>query len=228
MPFDPEPVEASASISSAVERRAATLPGRRTVKKEWQAAWLVKALQCIDLTTLSGDDTEGRVERLCAKARKPLRERPPGGARPRRPAHHGRRGLRLSPLRRDGEGGAGRQRHSGRRRLDRLSRRPRAASRRDRARSRRRSPTAPTRSTSSSPASMCSRGDWQALYDEVRAFKAACGAGAYEDDPRHRRPEDAPQRRHAPRGGDDGRRPTSSRPRPARKASTPRCPWRSS
>ncbi|WP_421725791.1 deoxyribose-phosphate aldolase [Bauldia sp.] len=58
---------------SAVERRAATLPTRRTVKKEWQAAWLVKALQCIDLTTLSGDDTKGRVERLCAKARQPLR-----------------------------------------------------------------------------------------------------------------------------------------------------------
>ncbi len=59
---------------SAVERRTATLPGRRTVKKEWQAAWLVKALQCIDLTTLSGDDTEGRVQRLCAKARRPLKE----------------------------------------------------------------------------------------------------------------------------------------------------------
>ncbi|MCP4384815.1 MAG: deoxyribose-phosphate aldolase [Hyphomicrobiales bacterium] len=58
---------------SAVERRAATLPTRRTVKKEWQAAWLVKAIQCIDLTTLSGDDTRGRVERLCAKARQPLR-----------------------------------------------------------------------------------------------------------------------------------------------------------
>ena len=58
---------------SAVERRAATLPTRRTVKKEWQAAWLVKALECIDLTTLSGDDTEGRVRRLCAKARHPLR-----------------------------------------------------------------------------------------------------------------------------------------------------------
>jgi deoxyribose-phosphate aldolase len=59
---------------SAVERRAATLPGRRTVKKDWQAAWLVKALQCIDLTTLNSDDTAGRVRRLCAKARRPLRE----------------------------------------------------------------------------------------------------------------------------------------------------------
>ncbi len=59
---------------SAAERRIASLPGRRTVKKEWQAAWLVKALQLIDLTTLSGDDTPGRVHRLCAKARQPLRE----------------------------------------------------------------------------------------------------------------------------------------------------------
>jgi len=57
---------------SAVERRAGTIPGRRSVKKEWQAAWLVRAIQCMDLTTLSGDDTPGRVQRLCAKARQPL------------------------------------------------------------------------------------------------------------------------------------------------------------
>jgi len=74
IPFDPEPVAGVRVNLSAVERRAATLPGRRTVKKEWQAAWLIRAIQCIDLTTLSGDDTEGRVERLCAKARKPLRD----------------------------------------------------------------------------------------------------------------------------------------------------------
>jgi deoxyribose-phosphate aldolase len=58
---------------SAVERRASTMTTRRTVKKEWQAAWLVKAITCIDLTTLAGDDTPARVERLCAKARNPLR-----------------------------------------------------------------------------------------------------------------------------------------------------------
>jgi deoxyribose-phosphate aldolase len=58
---------------SASERRAATLTTRRSVKKEYQAAWLVKALQCIDLTTLAGDDTDARVHRLCAKARQPLR-----------------------------------------------------------------------------------------------------------------------------------------------------------
>jgi len=59
---------------SAVERRAKTLLTRRSVKKDWQAAWLLKAITCIDLTTLAGDDTEGRVQRLCAKARQPVRE----------------------------------------------------------------------------------------------------------------------------------------------------------
>jgi deoxyribose-phosphate aldolase len=58
---------------SAVERRAATMGTRRAVKKEWQAAWLLRAITCIDLTTLSGDDTEGNVNRLCAKARQPVR-----------------------------------------------------------------------------------------------------------------------------------------------------------
>jgi deoxyribose-phosphate aldolase len=58
---------------SAGERRVATLPGRRTVKKDAQAAWLLKALTCIDLTTLNGDDTAGRVKRLCAKAASPVR-----------------------------------------------------------------------------------------------------------------------------------------------------------
>ena len=58
---------------SAVERRASTIGTRRTVKKEWQAAWLLRAITLMDLTTLSGDDTPGRVRRLCAKARQPVR-----------------------------------------------------------------------------------------------------------------------------------------------------------
>lgn len=58
---------------SAVERRTTSLPGRRTVKKQWQAAWLLRAIACMDLTTLGGDDTRSNVERLCAKARRPLR-----------------------------------------------------------------------------------------------------------------------------------------------------------
>ena len=58
---------------SAVERRTATLTTRRSVKKAWQAAWLLKAITLIDLTTLAGDDTPGRVRRLCAKALSPVR-----------------------------------------------------------------------------------------------------------------------------------------------------------
>jgi deoxyribose-phosphate aldolase len=58
---------------SAVERRCATMNTRRSVKKDWQIAWMLKAISCIDLTTLAGDDTPGRVRRLCAKARNPVR-----------------------------------------------------------------------------------------------------------------------------------------------------------
>src|SRR6516162_6111753 len=60
--------------TSAVERRAATLVTRRTVKKEWQVAWLLRAVTCMDLTTLSGDDTDERVRRLCAKAKHPIQQ----------------------------------------------------------------------------------------------------------------------------------------------------------
>jgi deoxyribose-phosphate aldolase len=60
--------------TSAVERRAQSHVARRTVKKEWQAAWLLRAISCMDLTTLSGDDTDERVRRLCAKARRPIRQ----------------------------------------------------------------------------------------------------------------------------------------------------------
>ena len=74
MPLDMGCVEAVQVNRSAVERRAATLPTRRTVKQEWQAAWLLRAITCIDLTTLSGDDTPGNVKRLCAKARQPVRQ----------------------------------------------------------------------------------------------------------------------------------------------------------
>lgn len=73
-PLDLDVVRAIRLNRSAVERRAATIPTRRTVKKEWQAAWLLKAITLMDLTTLSGDDTAGNVRRLCAKARRPLRD----------------------------------------------------------------------------------------------------------------------------------------------------------
>jgi len=73
MPLDLDWALSVAVNTSAVERRCASLPGRRSVKKTHQAAWLCKAISLIDLTTLSGDDTKGRVERLCAKARQPVR-----------------------------------------------------------------------------------------------------------------------------------------------------------
>jgi deoxyribose-phosphate aldolase len=73
MALDLDWVAAVQANTSAIERRAATLPGRRSVKKDWQAAWLLKAITLIDLTSLAGDDTEGRVQRLCAKARQPVR-----------------------------------------------------------------------------------------------------------------------------------------------------------
>ena len=73
LPLDLEAVRAIRVNRSAVERRASTLPARRTVKKEWQAAWLLKAITLMDLTTLAGDDTAGNVRRLCAKARQPVR-----------------------------------------------------------------------------------------------------------------------------------------------------------
>jgi deoxyribose-phosphate aldolase len=60
--------------TSAVERRAFTLGTRRTVKKDWQIAWLLRAIACMDLTTLSGDDTDERVKRLCAKAKHPIQQ----------------------------------------------------------------------------------------------------------------------------------------------------------
>ena len=71
--FHPEWIEDIRINLSAVERRIASLGARRSVKKQWQAAWLLKAISCIDLTSLAGDDTPGRIRRLCAKARNPVR-----------------------------------------------------------------------------------------------------------------------------------------------------------
>ena len=91
MPLDMDWVRAVQANTSAIERRAASLPGRRSVKKEFQAAWLLKAITMIDLTTLAGDDTAGRVWRLCGGQSRTA-------GHPRRPrlgADHDGRGLRL-------------------------------------------------------------------------------------------------------------------------------------
>jgi deoxyribose-phosphate aldolase len=75
MPLNLDWVEEIRVNTSAVERRATTIPARRSVKKAWQAAWLLRAIACMDLTTLSGDDSAERVRRLCAKARRPLEDK---------------------------------------------------------------------------------------------------------------------------------------------------------
>lgn len=72
VPLAPDWFEQVAVNTPAAERRAESLAGRRSLKKEWQAAWLINAIRCMDLTTLAGDDTDDRVARLCAKARSPL------------------------------------------------------------------------------------------------------------------------------------------------------------
>ncbi len=72
-PLNADWIDAVRVNLSAAERRITTLSGRRTVKKDWQAAWLLKAISLMDLTTLAGDDTDGRVRRLCAKALRPVR-----------------------------------------------------------------------------------------------------------------------------------------------------------
>ena len=72
IPLNPDWVKEARVNTSAVERRAQTHVARRSVKKEWQAAWLLRAITCMDLTTLSGDDTDERVRRLCAKGRQPI------------------------------------------------------------------------------------------------------------------------------------------------------------
>ena len=74
IPLDLDWVDAVQVNRSAVERRCSSLTKRRSIKKEWQAAWLLKAIRCMDLTTLSSDDTPDRVRRLCSKALRPLKQ----------------------------------------------------------------------------------------------------------------------------------------------------------
>jgi deoxyribose-phosphate aldolase len=74
IPLNLDWIDAVRVNTSAAERRAQTLVTRRTVKKDWQAAWLLRAITCMDLTTLSGDDTDERVRRLCAKGRQPIQQ----------------------------------------------------------------------------------------------------------------------------------------------------------
>ena len=138
---------------SALERRVASLTKRRCIKADNQAAWLLRAVSLMDLTTLNSNDTEERVRRLCAKAVNPFR-RDIAEALGHRGGHDPPgRGLRLSPLRRHRRRGAQGHRHPCRRRLHRLPARAGAArhppagdrslGRRRRRRDRRRHPARP-------------------------------------------------------------------------------------
>ena len=174
-PLRTEAFEAVQVNLSAAERRAATLPTRRSVKKEYQAAWLVKALTCIDLTTLAGDDTPGRVQRLCAKAMRPLSDELVEGLGLTRGAAQGRCGLRLSEHGAGRGQGAGRLRHPGGLGRDRLSGGLTPLPQR----------LAEIRYAVEEGAheidivinrQLVFSQDWQALYDEMAAMREACGA----------------------------------------------------
>jgi deoxyribose-phosphate aldolase len=153
--------------STAAPSNAATLGTRRTVKKDHQAAWLIHAVKTIDLTTLSGDDTPGTVQRLCAKARQPIRPELLAEVGYRTAAH---RAVCLSRLRRHRGRGTERQRHPGHRHSTGFPK-PHAVPAQDRGAS---------KDGASEIDIVISRehvlnGDWRALYDEVKAFREACG-----------------------------------------------------
>ncbi len=204
MPLSLDLVEAVQVNTSAVERRAATLFKRRSVKKQWQAAWLLKAITMIDLTTLSGDDTPSNVRRLCAKARTPLRHDLIEALGVQELPIALRRGLRLP---RDGGDGGPRargQRHPGGRGLDGLPGRSlalAAAARGDPRLGRRRRPR--DRHRGQPPPRAPAR--LAGALRRGRRLPRGLRRRAHEDDPRHRRARHAAQRRARLVGGDDGR-----------------------
>lgn len=58
---------------SAVNQACSEYTRRRPVKGPAQTAWLLRVISCCDNTTLSGDDTEAKVDRVCWKSRFPVR-----------------------------------------------------------------------------------------------------------------------------------------------------------
>ena len=180
---------------SALERRAGSIGARRTVKKEWQAAWLLKAITLMDLTTLNSATTPpGRVERLCAKARHPVRDDILRRARRRGTADPAGRGLRLPQLRRAlrcARSTAAAFRLPRCRPASRTgSRRWRPGSQRSKLRSR------PARSEIDIviERQMVLTGDWQALYDQMKRIPQGLRRRPHQDHSRHRRARDARQR----------------------------------
>ncbi len=181
--FDADWVASVRVNRSAVERRADTLPKRRTVKKEWQAAWLLRAVQTIDLTTLSGDDTPGTVQRLCAKARQPVREDllralevPPGSIHVGAVCvYHAMVPTAVEALRGSGipvaavSTGFPAGLNPFELRVKEIEASVAAGAKEiDIVISR----------------GLALTGQWKALYDEIRAFRKACGRRPHEDDPR--------------------------------------------
>ena len=191
---------------SAAERRVARLPGRRTVKKDAQAAWLLKAVTCIDLTTLNGDDTAGRVKRLCAKARAPVRADILDGARVGRtglctrarsasitassqPRSKRSKGLTFRSLRSRPDFRAGLVPHD-------LKLKEIEASVRDGAQE---IDIVITREH-------VLTGDWRGLYSRGEGFPCRLRQRPSQDDPGHGRSQDTAQRRQGIDGLHDGRR----------------------
>ena len=191
---------------SAVERRVATLPGRRTVKKDAQAAWLLKAITCIDLTTLNGDDTAERVRAALRQGEGAGAAGYPGSAGLGRSRGDDRRGLRLSPLRRDGRRGAARYAAFPSRRCRpafpaglvphdlKLKEIEASVARRRRGDRHRHHPRA------------CADRQLAGALRRDARFPRGLRRGACEGDPRHRRSEDAAQCGPGVDGLHDGRR----------------------
>ncbi len=191
--------------TSAVERRAATLVARRTVKKDNQAAWLLRAIACMDLTTLSGDDSVERVRRLCAKARNPLQRHIVEGLGIAGSAPDRGRGVRVSRVCGDGGEGAGGIGHSGGRGFCRVPGRAESAGR--------------TRGGDSPLGGSGRAGDRHCHHARAcfqrrvaGALRRGCGVQggvrarrAHEGHSGHRRSDDAAQRGAGQLGGDDGR-----------------------
>ena len=219
MPLDLDFVRSIRVNRSAVERRAATIPTRRTVKKEWQAAWLLRAITLIDLTTLVRRRHAGKRAPVCA----PRRGTRCATISSRRSAFasSASRSARCASTTRwcdtavEALDGFGHSRGGG---VDRFSRRPepdRAAHRRD--------PRVSGGAGAREIDIVITRahvltGNYEALYDEVQPLPRGVRRRAHEGDPRHRRAGDARQRRAREHGRDAGRAPTSSRRPPARRA----------
>ncbi|WP_146656017.1 deoxyribose-phosphate aldolase [Labilithrix luteola] len=72
--FQPPPVDAI-----AVEERAASF-AKRSIKKATKVAGLKLSIAMMDLTTLEGKDTPGKVRQMCQKALRPLESDPSIGS----------------------------------------------------------------------------------------------------------------------------------------------------